>query len=259
MDITTFAAPIIEALTGLLTVFVTVRVTNSDQNFYITSILGTLKKNGFKRFRLNLWYFSYFSVIIVGVYYAFKNGPSDVTGSFLLKVMGAMTMLVVLYGVFLLISKVDYWQKPRANLSLIISITSELILSISLIIAWYIGFVMTLTLNTAYLKTLSQPLSGFYALIYIFSFIFLYFTVAFYIISSSLRPAWIWIANSSMRGNQKSGLKLRLSKEQTFKINWISNVGICLEDKESLRMMPWKSLKSIEIIFEGEKQLQKRK
>lgn len=259
MNFATFTAPIIEAVTGLLAVFVTVRATNSNQNFYIMSILGTLRKSGLRRFKLNLWYFAYFSVIIVGVYYAFKNGPADVTGSFLLEVMETMTFLVVLYGGFLLASKMDYWQKPRVNLTFAISIISELTLAFSLVIAWYVGYVMTLTLNAAYLQTLTQPLSGFYALIYVFSFIFLYFTVAFYIISSSLRPAWIWMANAFIGHNPNFGLKLRLSRDQTFLIDWISNVGICVEDKESLRMMPWKSLKSIEIISEGEKRLKKQK
>lgn len=259
MDLTTFIAPITEGIIGLLTVFFTIHVNTSDQNFYIMSIFGILRKNGLRRFRLSLWYISYFVVIIVGVYYAFKNGPADVTGSFLLKVMATMTALVIIYGLFLLAYKIDNWQKPRVNLTLIISIISELILAISLVIAWYIGYVMTLTLNAAYLQTLPEPLSGFYALIYVFSFIFLYFTISFYIVSSSFRPAMIWTANAFIRSKPNFNLKLKLSKDQQLLIDWISNVGIALEDKESLKIIPWKSLKSIEIIFVGGKQQIKRK
>ena len=252
MGFTTFIAPIIEGITGLLTVFYTIHVNNSDQNFYIMSIFGILRKNGFRRFRLNLWYISYFLVIIVGVYYAFKNGPEDVTGSFLLKVMAAMTGLVIIYGLFLIAFKMDHWQKPRAKLTLVISIISELILVISLVIAWYVGYVMTSTLSAAYLKTLPEPLSGFYALIYVFSFIFLYFTVSFYIVSSSFRPALIWTTNAFIRNNSNFSLRLKLSKDQMLLIDWISNNGIGLEDKESLKIIPWKYMKSIEIIFEND-------
>ena len=249
MDATTLIIPIIEALTGLITIYFTLRMNISDQNFYLASIMGILREEGFHRFRLNLWYLMYFSLIAIGVYYAFKRGPSVVTGSFMLTAMQFMTGLLVSYGPFTLLFRAEFWKKPKINFSLLLSILSELVLSISLIIAWYIGYVITLTLSASYLQTVSEPTSGFYALIYVFSFIFLYFAVVFYIISSSLKPTLIWMANALLKSDTGFELKMRVQKKQELCIiNWISREGICVKSKDCIILTPWKSLKSLEVI-----------
>ena len=110
-----------------------------------------------------------------------------------------------------------------------------------------------------FLKAIPEPASGFFVLFYIISFILIYFTVAFYILSSSLKSALILIANNLIKGDQKHDLKLKTLGEKILSIYWISKVGVCVKDENSLVLIPWKSYKTIEIIYALGKQNTKRK
>jgi len=247
MSLAALLGPIIEAITGILAIYITARLNSSSQNLFLISIFGILRRYGFKRFRLSIWYLTYFILIIFGVYFAFTSGPSTVKGPFLLSILDAMTLFIILYGLILLSSRAVFKDKPSNMLPLFMSVVSEFLLSLALIIAWYVGYVVTLTLNADFLKTLPQPLSGFYALMYVFSFTFLYFAIAFYAITSSLKPALIGMVNSLLKSKLNSEMKLKISNDRELSIEWINKTGICVIGNNSYRIIPWTSMKDIEI------------
>ncbi len=240
--------PVIEAITGIFALFLTYRTNKSLTIFYLRSIIRTFSKSKRHRYNLGLWYFSYFFIIVCGVLYAFTITPANVKGPFLFSILDTMLGLYVIYGLFFLFSKNEVSERLKERTSFGLSLIAELILSVALILVFFVGYVITLSIAAVYIQTLPKDYQGEASLVYIFTFIFVYFGLAFYIISFSLKPALIWMINTSLNNEEKTEVNFKGTKDEFVQLQAISSLGLHLTFPDSsVGVMTWTSLRSMNI------------
>lgn len=254
-----FSIQFAEVLVGLLSIYVSFRTWGSDKNFYISSIIRSMKESGLKRFTWSYWYIPYFVILFLILIGLSKYMAVTYKGPFLLYLLEFMLLVFLIYGGIAAWLSLRDHEKAVDKSNLVLGIISLILLGIGLVTLWIECFAISIDLFANYLfsvlPSLGPDTAGILAIIFYISLVIVYFGVSLLLITTSIRQVLVSLANSSLNTNQFIITKLngrelasQNAKEAIYPtVKLLSSGGVRADYENKLVLIPWKSIRTLEL------------
>lgn len=248
MTFEAFLSPTLEFIAIILSIYFSGHYKMADRNLHTMLMMEKFRESKRYRFTPVIWEMGFSSVLVVGIYVAYKYGSGNINGPFLLVVVNYIIAFLTLYGFLYLFHNLSSTRKRISKIIFASVLLSVFLAVILMILIWYLTYVITLTILASYLPLFSETEGAFVALLYYLLFVVSYFSLAFLVMSAVLRPIWYTLLNNVISRDSSHIVEVELSnKNKHLQLKRIYPSGLLVEEGDDILTVSWKNVRNIRI------------